>query len=226
MDWYCTFDGSKFISKNTCLFLYVTFKSILTCIRNFWPQTRIHQDVCIKTNIFGVFLIVVQINWMLAFHMPWECSDLTLHYLFGVLYIEPVGYIEGGESWEQGNNSSLFPHLFMLEFASLCPFGAHSAAPTKLAFVLWDCHWEMEDWIGRCIGGGLDFSSSQKCRQSLSLLYLSFINRNINFLSNRCAHIWILYPWMYLFTYTWLIIYSRVGLTQYCISLLALFAIF
>ena len=87
--------------KIACLYLYVTFKAIFACIRNFWPQTRIHQDVCMKTNIFGYFLIWVQIYCLLAFHMPWECSaHLTLHYPFGALYIEPFGYIEGGETNE------------------------------------------------------------------------------------------------------------------------------
>ena len=44
------------------------------------------------------------------------------------LYIEPLECIERGEFGEQGNYSSLLPHLFMLESASLCPFGSHSDA--------------------------------------------------------------------------------------------------
>ena len=31
------------------------------------------------------------------------------HYFFGVLYKEPLGYIEGGEIEEQGNYSPLLP---------------------------------------------------------------------------------------------------------------------
>ena len=50
--------------------------------------------MCIKPNVFGVFLIEFRISWLLAFHMPREHSDSTLHCLFGVLYIEPLGYIE------------------------------------------------------------------------------------------------------------------------------------
>ena len=110
---------SRSSPKITCLYLYTTFKAIITCICNFWTQTRVHQNVCIKTNIFGVFLIESWINWFLAFHMPWERLNLTLHFLFGVLYIDPLGYIEGGENWDQGNYSPLLPRLLCL---SLHPF--------------------------------------------------------------------------------------------------------
>ena len=41
-----------------------------------------------------------------------------------------------GELEEQGNYSSLLPHLFMLDSASLCPFGEHIAALPKLSFAL------------------------------------------------------------------------------------------
>ena len=61
----------------------------------YWPQTRVHRDVCKMTNIFGVFLIWVRITWLLAFQIPWERSNSTLHYLFGLIYKEPLGYIEG-----------------------------------------------------------------------------------------------------------------------------------
>ena len=76
------FDVSKFIPKNICLLLYMTFNPILACTHDFWPQTHIHQDVCIKPNSFGFFLVRVQTTWLFAFHMPWECSDSTLHYPF------------------------------------------------------------------------------------------------------------------------------------------------
>ena len=122
--------------KNTCLCLYTTFKAILACIRWFWAKTCVHQEMCMKKKGFGVFLIESWITWLLAFHMPWERSNLTLHFLFGVLYIEPLRYIEGGEIGEKGNYSPLFPHLFMHESASLCPFGEHSVSLPKLAFSL------------------------------------------------------------------------------------------
>ena len=56
--------------------------------------------------------------------------------------------------------------------------GAYSVLP-KLSFALWCCYQEMEDWSGGGPGRRLGFSGSQKCRQSLLLLYLWFINRNI-----------------------------------------------
>ena len=91
---------SKIIPKN-CLFIPIcNFKEIRTCICSFWPQTRVHQDVCKMTNIFGVFLIWVWITWLLAFQIPWERSYLTLQpsITFLECYIRnPLGYIEGGE---------------------------------------------------------------------------------------------------------------------------------
>ena len=97
------FDVSNFIPENSCLLLYVSFKPILTCTCKFWPQTHVHRDVCIKPNNFGFFLGWVWISWLLAFHMPWDSSDLTLHYTFGVLYKEPLRYIEERGIHEQGN---------------------------------------------------------------------------------------------------------------------------
>ena len=114
------FDVPSSSLKNLCLLLYATFNPILACTCDFWPQTRVHRDVCISPNIFGVFLKWVRTPWLLAFHMPWECSNSTLHYLFGVLYKEPLGYIEGGEIEEQENYSPLLPHLCL--YLSLHPF--------------------------------------------------------------------------------------------------------
>ena len=49
------FDVSKFIPKNTCLLLYVTFNPTLACIHDFWPKTCVHQDVCINPIFFWTF---------------------------------------------------------------------------------------------------------------------------------------------------------------------------
>ena len=130
------FDVPRKSTKNTCLCVYATFKAIYVCTSSFWSNTRVHQEMYMKTKQFGVFLIESWVTWILAFHIPWEHSDSTLNFLFGVLYIEPLGYIEGGEFGEKGNYSSLFPHLFMLESTSLCPFGAHSGALAKISFSL------------------------------------------------------------------------------------------
>ena len=57
-----SFDVPSSSLKNPCLLLYATFNPILACTHNFWPQTRIHRDMCISLNNFGVFLIGVQIT--------------------------------------------------------------------------------------------------------------------------------------------------------------------
>ena len=97
--------------KNLCLFLYATFNPILVCTCDFWPQTHVHRDVCISPNVFGVFLIGVWINWLLAFQIPWEFSDSNLHYPLGVLYKETLGYIEERGIEEQRNYSPLLPQF-------------------------------------------------------------------------------------------------------------------
>ena len=64
------FDVSKFIPKNTCLFLYMTFNPILACTRNFLRQIRVHQDVCINPNIFRVFFHACPNNLTLGLLLP------------------------------------------------------------------------------------------------------------------------------------------------------------
>ena len=149
------FDVPRSSIKNTFLFLYVTFKAILACIHNVWPQTHLHRYVCKMTIFFGFLLIWVRITWLLAFQMPWECSDSTLHYLFGVLYKEPLGHIEG----EKLKSKKTIVHC-CLNFSYTWVYiplslGAHSVLP-KLAFSLWACYREIEDWSG----GGLGFFGS------------------------------------------------------------------
>ena len=74
--------------------------------------------------------------------MPCDHSDLTLHYPFGVLYKEPLGYIEG----EELNNKEIIVHcchnLLILDSASLYPFGALCVLP-KIAFA---CELAIKRW--------------------------------------------------------------------------------
>ena len=48
-------------------------------------------------------------------------SYLTLHFPFGVLYKEPLGYIEEEELMRNETIDHFFHSLLVLEFASLCP---------------------------------------------------------------------------------------------------------
>ena len=120
----------------------MNFKPILRCTHDFLPQTFPHRDVCISPNIFGVFLIWVRRSWLLAFQMPWERSDSTLHYPFGVLYKEPLGYIEEEELKRKETIVHCCLSFLILESASLCPFGALCVLP-KLAF---SCEISIEIW--------------------------------------------------------------------------------
>ena len=105
------FDVPRKSPKNTCLCVYSTFKDILTCICIFWAKTHVYQEMCINPKVFRFFPIDSWITWLLAFHILWERLDLTLHCIFGVLYIDPLGYIEGGQIGEQGNYSPLLLHI-------------------------------------------------------------------------------------------------------------------
>ena len=149
--------------KNTCLLLHSTFKPVLTCTHDFWPQTHVHQDVCINPNSFVFFIIWVRTTWVLAFQIPWECSDSTLHYPLRVLYKEPLGYIKEEELKSKETIVQCCLSFIILESTSLCPFGALCVLP-NISFVLWACYREIEDWGGGGPGGGIGFFGSQMCR--------------------------------------------------------------
>ena len=128
--------------KKPYLLLYATFKPILTCTCDFWPQTYVHWDVCIKLNNFGFFLGWVRRSWLLAFHIPLDHSDSTLHYPFGLLYKEPLGYIEEEELKSNETIVHCCRSLHILESASLCPFGALCVLP-KITF---SCELAIKRW--------------------------------------------------------------------------------
>ena len=161
-----SFDVPSSSLKNPYLLLYVTFNPILACTHEFWPQSRVHRDVCTSPNIFGVFLIGAWITWLLEFQMPWECSDSTLHYPFGVLYNKILGYIEKEELKSKETIVHTCLSFLILKSTSLCPFGSLCVLP-KLAFFLWAFYREMEDWGGGGPSGGFNFYDLQTCRQRL-----------------------------------------------------------
>ena len=74
--------------------------------------------------------------------MPRDRSDLTLHYPLGVLYKEPLGYIEGEELKRNETIVHCCHSLHILESASLCPFGAICVLP-KIYFA---CELAIERW--------------------------------------------------------------------------------
>ena len=168
------FDVPSSSIKNTCLLLYMTFKPILACTHEFWPQTHIHQDVCINPDIFGVFLIWVQRSSLLAFHIPWDHSDLTLHYPFGVLYKEPLGYIEEKELKRKETIVHCCLSLLILGSASLCPFGALCVLP-KLAF---SCELAIKRWRIEVVETPFIWFVDMPI-EVVTLIRSDFINRNI-----------------------------------------------
>ena len=122
--------------KNTFLCVYTTFNPIPACTHSILSNTRAHRETCIKTKTFGVFLNESRITWRLAFHMPGKHSDSTLHCLLEGYILSLLDALKEENFGEKGNYSPLLPHLFMLESASLCPFGAHIVALPKLVIAL------------------------------------------------------------------------------------------
>ena len=118
---------------------------------NFNPLSRIYAGftsktayirMCAKIQILLEFsLMWIWLTCLLAFHMPWDRSDLTFHYPIKELYNEPFGYIEGMRNWEKENYSPLFPKL-VLESASLCPL-EHFVFFLSLPFA---CEIAIERW--------------------------------------------------------------------------------
>ena len=143
-------------------FPYANFKPFIAYIRGLTSKTA-YIGMCAKGQIIlEFFLMWIQLTCLLAFHMPWDCSNSTFHYPIEELYKEPFGYIEGMRNWEQENYSPLLSEL-ILESASLCPL-EHFCVLPKLAICLWACYWDMEDWSGGGLSGGLNFSDLQTCQ--------------------------------------------------------------
>ena len=68
--------------------------------------------------------------------------DSTLHYPFGVLYKEPLGYIEEEELKRKETIVHCFLGLLVLESASLCPFASLCVLP-NISFA---CDLAIERW--------------------------------------------------------------------------------
>ena len=92
------------------------------------PFSRIYVDLtlkpayiemCAKSQIvLEFFLMWIWITCLLAFHMPWDHSNLTFHYPIEALYKEPFGYIEE----EELESKKTIVHCCWSLYLSLHPF--------------------------------------------------------------------------------------------------------
>ena len=120
MDHLCNFDVSKIIPKK-CIIWYMRILNIFSRIYVDMTLKPAYIWMCAKGQILLEFsLMWIWVTCLLAFHIPWDCSDLAFHYPIETLDKEPFGYIEGGGIEEQENYSPLLPEL-ILESASFCP---------------------------------------------------------------------------------------------------------
>ena len=147
--------------------IYVDFSPIIEYIRGFDSYNRVHRDVCIVQILLEFSLTWIRLIWLLAFHMPWDRSNLTLHYPLWSYIRNPLVHWRHIERLKQRNYSPLLPELHL----SLHPFVPleHCCVLPKLAFVSELAIGVLEDWGGGGPSGGFSFFDSQTCHQRLYL---------------------------------------------------------
>ena len=94
MEYFLSFDVSLIIPKNIRKVIYAAFTLITVYIRGYDPYSRVHRDVCIIQILLDFSLTWIRLIWLLAFHMPWDRTDLTFQYPFEKIYKEPLGTLK------------------------------------------------------------------------------------------------------------------------------------
>ena len=170
----------------------------------------IERMVHLMPSVIDDFTIL---GWSHIYGLPYPSTE-SLDPIY--LYYEPLGYIEEEELKRKETIVHCCLSFLILESASLCPFGALCVLP-KLSFFV--------SFLSR--DGGLRWWRTWFLRfvdmptEVVTIVMFDFININIFSCPIMCIWIWILYPWMYLISYTLLNIYARVGLTNYYIYFLS-----
>ena len=148
-------------------------------------MTCVHRE-CAKRKIVWSFPQWVANNLTIGLLYAWKRFDSTLHFLLKGYILSLLGALEEENLREKGNYSGFVPHSYMLESASHFPFEQplilFPSLPLSCQISI-----DLEDWCGGGIGGGIGLSISMRCQQSLSLVSLFIINRNINFSSIVCV---------------------------------------
>ena len=94
--------------------------------------------------------------------MPLYHSDLTLHYPFGMIYKESLGYIEKEELKSKETIVHCCHRLIILEFASLCTFVSLCVLP-KISFA---CDFAIERSRIEVVEAQVEDSVSPVCRRA------------------------------------------------------------
>ena len=119
MDHLLSFDVSLIIPKTIWKIIYTDFYPITAYICGFDPYNHVHRDVCIIQIPLEFSLTWIRLIRLLAFHMPWDRSDLTLHCPIEELYKEPFGYIE---AYMRIESKETIVHCCQNLYLSLHPF--------------------------------------------------------------------------------------------------------
>ena len=107
-------------SLKTCIIFHTRLLNLFSRIYVDMTFKPTYIRMCAKGQIVLEFsLMWIRVTCLLAFLMPWDCSNLTFHYPIEALFKEPFGYIEGRGIEEQEDYSPLFQEL-ILESTSIC----------------------------------------------------------------------------------------------------------
>ena len=139
-----------------------------------YPRTSRNMHKNKKKMEFSSLNPDTRIAWLLAFHMPGKCSELTLHFLL-------EGYILSLLDALTEENLESKETIVHCCLTCLC-LSLHPYVPLEHIVLLFPsfplfCKLsiEMEDWIGGGPGGGLGFSILTRYRQSFSQFYLCLL---------------------------------------------------
>ena len=171
MDHFLSFDVSLTIPKKIRKMIYAAFSPITAYIRGYSLYSRVHPDV-----------YIIQILWS----VPWlgsDSYDFWPSICLEIARIQPfsiplksyirnplIHWKHGREERIESNKTTV--HCCQNLCLSLHPFVPWSTVVffPSLPFASKLAMGVMEDWGGGGLSGGFSFSSSQTCRQRLSLV--------------------------------------------------------
>ena len=163
--------------------------------------------MCIIQILLEFPLTWIRLTWLLAFHMPWDRSDSTLHCPIEELYKEPFGYIE---EYVRIESKETIVHCSRNLCLSLHPFVAWSTFVffPSLSFA---CEIAIERWtievVETQVGDSVSPIRRRGDRDCIHCHLLFYINRNIfsypimyvwmNILSMGCFQM-LIHCWLYM----------------------------
>ena len=121
-------------SLKTCEKYYTRLVNPLSCIYAASTSKTAYIRMCTKIQILLEFSLTwIWLTWFLAFHMPWDHSDLTFNYLFQKLYKELFDTLK---AYERIESKETIVHCGWNLCLSLHPFVPWSTFVFSQAWIL------------------------------------------------------------------------------------------